>query len=261
MLMVGLHRNKLKYMTSKFVLVTGASSGIGKEIAIQLSKDFNVVLHGRDLDRLNHVKLLCSTFNNHLIWQQDLNLIDEIENSLTSFLNHNDIEIDKFVHCAGYMKMVPLKMSSLEILTKTLNTNVISASLISKILIQKKANNGALKAIVFISSNISNRGAKGMSAYGASKGAVDSLMRCLAVELAPRIRVNSVLPGAVITEMTQQIFDNEEVRTRMEASYPLGIGEPNDIYQIVDFLLSNRSKWITGQQFTVDGGRSINISG
>ena len=248
-------------MGSKFVLVTGASSGIGKEIATQLSKDYNVVLHGRDLDRLNHVKALCDPSNHHLIWQQDLNEVNVIENSLITFLGNHEIEIDNYVQCAGYMKMAPLKMSTLDILTKTLNTNVISASLISKILIQKKANNGALKAIVFISSNISNMGAKGMSAYGASKGALDTLMRCLAVELAPKIRVNSVLPGAVLTEMTQIIFENEEVKARMEASYPLGIGEPNDIYQIVDFLLSNRSKWITGQQFTVDGGRSIDISG
>ena len=248
-------------MRLKFVLVTGASSGIGKEIAIQLSKEFNVILHGRDSDRLNEVRTLCDASNHHLIWQQDLNAVNEIENSLISFLGNHEIEIDKYVQCAGYMKLAPLKMSSLEILTKTINTNVISASLISKILIQKKANNGALKAIVFISSNISNRGAKGMSAYGASKGALDTLMRCLAVELAPKIRVNSVLPGAVVTEMTQKIFDNEEIKNRMEASYPLGIGEPNDIYQMVDFLLSHRSKWITGQQFTVDGGRSIDISG
>ena len=73
---------------------------------------------------------------------------------------------------------------------------------------KKKVNGSALNSIVFVSSNISNRGAKAMAAYGASKGAVDSLMRCLAVELAPKVRVNSVLPGAVHTEMTEGIFAN-----------------------------------------------------
>jgi len=248
-------------MKSNFVLITGASSGIGKEIAIQLSKDYNIVLHGRNLDRLNEVKDLCKRTTNQLIWQQDLNEVEEVEASLIAFLKINEIEIDKYVHCAGYMKMAPLKISSLKILSKSFNTNVISASLICKVLTNRRANNSALLAVVFISSNISNMGAKGMSAYGASKGAIDTLMRCLAVELAPKIRVNSVLPGAVLTEMTQKIFENEEVRARMEATYPLGIGEPNDIYQMVNFLLSNQSKWITGQQFTVDGGRSINISG
>ena len=165
-----------------------------------------------------------------------------------------------YVHCAGYMKMVPLKMSTAQILTSTLNTNIISASLITKALMNNKFNLGALKSVVYLSSNLSNMGAKGMSAYGASKGAIDTLMRCLAVELAPRVRLNSILPGAIPTEMTQAIFDNEEVRTRMTETYPLGIGEALDICYMVEFLLSNKSKWITGQQFTVDGGRSINIS-
>lgn len=244
-----------------FVLITGASSGIGKEIAVQLSKKYNIVLNGRNLDRLNEVKDLCDKTSNQLIWQQDLNDVEEIEGLLIDFLKINEIEINKYVHCAGYLKMAPLKISSLNILSKSFNTNVISSSLVCKVLTNRRANNGALLSVVFISSNISNMGAKGMSAYGASKGAIDTLMRCLAVELAPKTRVNSVLPGAVLTEMTQNIFENDEVRTRMEATYPLGIGEPNDIYQIVDFLLSDKSKWITGQQITVDGGRSINISG
>jgi NAD(P)-dependent dehydrogenase (short-subunit alcohol dehydrogenase family) len=248
-------------MKSNFVLVTGASSGIGKEIAIQLSKEYNIVLHGRDLDRLNEVKSLCVRPENQLIWQQDLNEVESIEASLILFLTKNEIVVDKYVQCAGYMKLAPLKISSLSVLLKSFNTNVISASLICKVLSGKKSNQSALNAVVFISSNISNMGAKGMSAYGASKGAVDTLMRCLAVELAPKTRVNSVLPGAVLTEMTQNIFENDEVRTRMQGTYPLGFGEPNDIYQIVNFLLSDKSKWITGQQITVDGGRSINISG
>jgi NAD(P)-dependent dehydrogenase (short-subunit alcohol dehydrogenase family) len=85
-------------------------------------------------------------------------------------------------------------------------------------------------------------------------------MRCLAIELAPNIRVNSILPGAVLTEMTQDIFDNEDVLKKMKETYPLGIGKTEDIYPVVDFLLSENSKWITGQQITVDGGRSINIT-
>lgn len=248
-------------MKSNYVLITGSSSGIGKEIAIQLSKNYNIVLNGRNINRLNEVKNLCYRKNKQIIWQQDLNEVKEIEGLLIDFIKTNEIEIDKYVHCAGYMKMAPLKFSSLNILSKSFNTNVISASLICKVLTNRKANNGALLDVVFISSNISNMGAKGMSAYGASKGAIDTLMRCLAIELAPKTRVNSILPGAVLTEMTHHIFENDEVRSRMEATYPLGIGEPNDIFQVVDFLLSDKSKWITGQQIIVDGGRSINISG
>lgn len=248
-------------MALNYILITGASSGIGKGIAIQLSKTNNVILHGRDLARLSEVQRLCSSENKQLIWQQDLNLVHEIEDELASFLSNHQVSIDRFVHCAGYMKMAPLKISTVDVLIKTFNTNVISASLICKVLAGKKSNNGLLSSVVFISSNISNMGAKGMSAYGASKGALDTLMRCLAVELAPKIRVNSVLPGAVLTEMTEAIFSDEVVKKRMESTYPLGIGSPEDIFNAVKFLLSDKASWITGQQFTVDGGRSINISG
>jgi len=159
------------------------------------------------------------------------------------------------------MKMVPLKLVSQDLMLETFKTNVFSANIIIKLLTNKKANNSSLNSAVFISSNISNRGAKAMSTYGSSKAALDGLMRGLAVELAPKVRVNSVLPGAVITEMTKAIFENEEVSQRMSAQYPLGIGLPNDIAKAVSFLLSEQSRWITGQQLTVDGGRSINITG
>jgi NAD(P)-dependent dehydrogenase (short-subunit alcohol dehydrogenase family) len=248
-------------MKTSYILITGSSSGIGREMAIYLSKVNHIILHGRDYERLQKVKSQCDINFDHKIWAQDLNEINDLETSLSQFILKENIEISGYVHCAGYMKMVPLKMSTAQILTSTLNTNVISASLITKILINNKFNPSALKSVVYLSSNLSNMGAKGMSAYGASKGAVDTLMRCLAVELAPKVRVNSILPGAIPTEMTQTIFENEEVRLRMAETYPLGIGEALDICYMAEFLLFNKSKWITGQQFTVDGGRSINISG
>lgn len=245
----------------QFVLVTGATSGIGKEIAIQLSYASNVVLHGRSLEKINDTEKLCFPKGEVLKWVCDLEKIDEVENSLLSFLSINNIEITRFVHCAGIMKMIPLKMSTLNILQETFNVNVFAPNFICKVLINKKANSSALNSAVFISSNISNYGAKAMSSYGASKSAIDGLMRSLAVELAPKVRINSVLPGAVETEMTKDILGNGDVKERMLATYPLGIGTPNDIFQVVSFLLSENARWITGQQFTIDGGRTINISG
>jgi NAD(P)-dependent dehydrogenase (short-subunit alcohol dehydrogenase family) len=254
-----LHNNIME--KKQFVLVTGATSGIGKEIAIQLSNNHNVLLHGRNLEKLSAVEVLCNPSNTTLKWFNNLEEIDGVENSLVSFISLNSIEIFKFVHCAGVMKMAPLKMSSLSVLQQTFNVNVFAPNIICKVLTNKKANNSALNSTVFISSNISNHGAKAMSAYGSSKSALDGLMRSLAIELAPKVRVNSVLPGAVETEMTKDILGNAEVKERMLAVYPLGIGSPNDIFQIVSFLLSENARWITGQQFTVDGGRTINISG
>jgi NAD(P)-dependent dehydrogenase (short-subunit alcohol dehydrogenase family) len=244
-----------------YILITGASSGIGRNLAINLSQSYNCILHGRNQERLRETKSLCSSLTEQLILELDLVKTEEIEKVVSAFILENNIEITHFVHCAGFLKLLPLKMLNLEIINSTFSTNVISAILLTKVLIQKKTNNSALKNVVFISSNISNFGAKAFSAYAASKGALDSLMRCMAVELAPKVRVNSVLPGAVQTEMTGNIFENKELIDRMEQTYPLGIGKPQDIFDMVEFLLSEKSRWITGQQFTVDGGRTINISG
>ncbi len=245
----------------KYVLVTGASSGIGKEIAKQLSGSCNVVLNGRNVERLQKTKSECSSKNRHLLFPYDLSLVGNLENELSAFIKENDIEIVKFVHCAGFMKMLPLKMVSVDNIVNTFSTNVFSVSLILKVLTSKRLNNSALDNSVLISSNISNFGAKAFSTYSASKAALDGLMRSLAVELAPKVRINSVLPGAVETEMTKSIFKNQVVLDRMKEVYPLGLGNVTDIYEMVDFLLSEKSRWITGQQFTVDGGRTINISG
>jgi NAD(P)-dependent dehydrogenase (short-subunit alcohol dehydrogenase family) len=244
-----------------YVLVTGASFGIGRCLAINLSDRYNIILNGRSIERLEETKSLCSKDNDQLVFGFDLVKSDEIESSFSSFITENNIEVTHFVHSAGFMKMLPLKMITLETINTAFATNVISAMLLTKVLTQRRVNGSALKSIVFISSNISNFGAKAFSVYAASKGALDSLMRCLAVELAPKVRVNSVLPGAIKTGMTETIFENKEALDRMTLTYPLGLGTPEDIYEMVNFLLSEKSRWVTGQQYTVDGGRTINISG
>jgi len=244
----------------KFILVTGASSGIGRRISIGLSSTYNIILNGRNLERLIETKEKCSIYTEQLIFPRDLSNINGLEEELSSFIKEHNIEIQKFVHCAGFMKMVPLKTVNIETINTTFATNIFSAALIIKVLTNRKLNNAALTTVVLISSNISNFGAKAFSIYGASKAGLDGLMRSLAVELAPKVRINSVLPGAVKTEMTESIYEDEETVKRMEATYPLGLGETSDIFEIVDFLLSEKARWITGQQFTVDGGRTINIT-
>jgi NAD(P)-dependent dehydrogenase (short-subunit alcohol dehydrogenase family) len=244
-----------------YILLTGASFGIGRCLAINLSNDYNIILHGRNIERLQETKSLCCKDNSHLLFSLDLVKVDEIESVFSKFIIDNNIEVTHFVHCAGFMKMLPLKMVTIDNINTTFATNVISAMLLTKVLIQRKINNNSLKSVVFVSSNISNFGAKAFSVYAASKGALDSLMRCLAIELSPKIRINSVLPGAIKTAMTETIFENKESLERMLLTYPLGLGKPEDIYEMVNFLLSEKSRWITGQQFTIDGGRTINITG
>lgn len=248
-------------MDRKYVLVTGASSGMGRHIAVGLSESYNVIVAGRDLNRLQETLSFCHTSGSHFMWEYDLTLVDGIEDSLSQFLIDNNLKINFFVHSAGYMKTVPIKVCSVELFKHSFNVNVTSVAMITKVLTKKKVNNGALESMVIISSNLSNFGAKAFSAYAASKAASDGLMRCLAVELAPTIRVNSVLPGGVRTAMTEHMYQDTELIERMSSGYPLGLGHCEDIYQAVRFLLSPQARWITGQQLTVDGGRTINITG
>lgn len=243
------------------ILITGASSGIGREMAVRFSAVYRVILNGRDAMRLEETRQLCMNPADQLIWQYDLARVEELENSFAIFMAKNQIRVNYFVHCAGFMKTYPLKMVTAMLFQETFNVNVISGALLVKSLMNRKLNDTALRSVVLVSSNISNFGAKAFSVYGASKGAVDSLMRSLAVELAPRIRVNSVLPGGVRTGMTEHMYQDQELIDRMAESYPLGLGDTGDIYEAVNFLLSDKAKWVTGQQFTVDGGRTVNITG
>lgn len=243
------------------VLITGASSGMGREMAIRFSEQYKVIVNGRNLERLQETISLCHNSDQHLIWQYDLSNIDDLEESLSGLLKELPEPVIYYVHCAGMMKNYPIKMVNVELLRQTFNTNVFSAELITKLLVNKKLNKNALKSIVYISSNISGFGAKAHSVYGSSKGAVDALMKSLAMELAPLVRVNSVLPGSVRTRLTEHVYEDEELINRIASTYPLGLGEVCDIYLAVRFLLSEEARWITGQQLYVDGGRTVNITG
>lgn len=240
------------------IFITGASSGLGRELAIHLSKSYNLILNGRNLQRLEETKKKC--LNEVLLWPYDLTNIETLEKNLSEWLKEHRIQTTAFVHCAGLLKMTPLRSVDITLLQDTFSTNVFAPELIVKVLASRKTNKNNLKSVVFISSNISNHGAAAFSAYGASKAGLDGLMRNLSVELAPNVRVNSILPGGMITEMTKGMFENEEYKKKFEQSYPLGIGSPEDIIPFVDFLISDQSRWMTGQQLTVDGGRTIDIT-
>ena len=94
----------------KYVLITGASSGIGRSLAIHLSAKNNLILHGRHEERLRETQSLCGHGHEQLIFNYDLEKTDEIENALSVFIHDNDIEIAHFVHCAGFLRMLPFKM-------------------------------------------------------------------------------------------------------------------------------------------------------
>lgn len=239
-----------------YILVTGASSGIGEGVAIALSETHRVVLSGRNYDKLEVVRQKCIAPEKHLIWC--CNLETERANlfeSLSFFLVKGNITIEAFVHCAGMTKILSLRNFSIQYIDQIFNTNVFSAIEILRVLL-KKDNKGALKNILFISGLWSIRGDIGNSVYAASKGALNSLVYSLAQELAPKVRVNAVSPGAILTPMTASLLENEQFCAKIEQEYPLGIGSVADVVNCILFLLDEKARWITGQNYIVDGGRS-----
>jgi len=241
-------------------LVTGASSGIGRVIAARLAQHRRLILHGRALDRLEQTRSRCVNPKQHVIWTQDLSHTRDIGSGLSVLLQAESLGVESFVHCAGVLKVLPMRAVELDTAEEVMNVNFLSAAEIVRLLLRKRINQGCLRNIVFVSSTASQFGARGFNLYCASKGALDALMRALAVELAPDIRVNSVLPGGVKTEMTAAMFSDPQLESRLVAGYPLGPGDPADIAAAIEFLLSESARWITGQQLVVDGGRTVNIT-
>ena len=243
----------------KYTLITGASSGIGREISIRLSHKCNLILHGRDLERLEETKNMCAK-NNHILWSCDLGSDLNISDELAGLINNNSIVVNNFIHCAGTVTVIHARNITRAISNKIMNVNFSSALEITSTLLKNKINQQELKSVVFISSIWSKFGARGYSLYCASKGALDAAMRALAIELAPIVRVNSILLGAVNTPMSYKSFSDKEIFENINKQYPLGSGKTEDAAFMVDFLLSDNAKWMTGQQIVLDGGRTINMS-
>lgn len=152
-----------------YVFLTGASSGVGRELAVYLSENYNLIINGRNEDRLSETKSLCR--NEVLIWPYDLTQTASLEEDLSRWLKSKELCITSFVHCAGLMKMVPVRSVDSKVLFDTFSTNVFAPELITKVLASRKINSRNLISVVFISSNISNRGAAAFSVYGSSKAA------------------------------------------------------------------------------------------
>ena len=243
-----------------YLLITGASSGIGREMAVDLSQSYPLILSGRDAERLEETHARCHAPDRHLCWVQDLAAIDALADTLPTFLQASDARIGGFVHCAALLNVLPLRSITNAHAHAVMNVNVLAAMEITRLLMRKNVNDKMLTRIVFISSIASQFGARGFSAYCASKAALDGLMKALAVELAPDVRVNSVLPGGVRTPMTEAMYADPAMVERLTRDYPLGVGLSGDISNAVAFLLSDRARWITGHQLVVDGGRSANIT-
>lgn len=241
-------------------LITGASSGLGRASALRLSRERTLILHGRSLDRLEETRHLCSSPERHLLWPFDLKSIGDLSDALAQFLAERALTVEAFVHCAGMVTILPARSIDHRIAHEILTVNFLSAVEIIHTLLKKKINAGRLTNIVFVSSIWARFGARGHSAYCASKSALDGFMRALAVELAPATRVNSILPGAIQTSMAEGGFADPAIVEKLRRDYPLGTGRADDIASVIEYVLSSGARWLTGQEIVIDGGRTINAS-
>lgn len=238
----------------RYTLITGASSGIGAECAIKLSQNRKIVLVGSNATRLEEVRSRCANPEHHIIWCSDFAAEQSsISQSLTSLIKTNNIVIDEYVHCAGMTKLLPIKDFQRVYVDQIFNVNFFSIVEILRVLL-KKVNDKSLKNVVLLSALVSIRGNIGNSIYAASKGAINSLVCSLSLELAPAVRINALLPGYVDTPMSANL--NPEYLSMLSKATPLGCGKPQDVVNLVEFLLSEQSSWITGQLINIDGGLS-----
>jgi len=235
----------------KRIIVTGASSGIGKEIALTLAKEgANIVICGRSEKRLEDVKNeIGSSCMKALFDVTDARAVKDLVSNLDS--------IDGIVHSAGANRILPIGLYTEENISNLMKVNYVAPLLMTQELI-KKRKLGKGGSIVFISSVMSLVGNEGNSIYAGTKAALVGSMRCLALELAKRsTRVNCISPGFINTAMTDEnIRINDEEIARQISLHPLGAGKTIDIANVCVFLCSDYSRWITGQNLVVDGGYS-----
>jgi NAD(P)-dependent dehydrogenase (short-subunit alcohol dehydrogenase family) len=240
-------------LKGKTILVTGASSGIGKQTAITLSiLGARLVLVARDISRLKETASQMNHSNHHII-PFDLNNTDEIPHWMMS-ISEDIGPLDGLVHSAGIVQLQPLRYLKQNDLESLMRINLFAAMALAKGYRQRGVcNKGG--SIVFLSSVRGISGEAGVAAYAASKGALISMTKSLAVELAPeKIRINCVAPGLVQTEMVNNDKQLPAQLERMEQQHLLGIGTPEDVANAIAFLLADTGKWITGTTLVVDGG-------
>jgi len=243
-------------MGETYTLITGAASGFGRSIAQRLAPAHKLLLSDINAERLEATRGLCDAPDRHLLWVRDLSQLNGLGDELASLLGARGIGIDHFVHSAGIFGVQFARAHEMAFVTRMFNINLFSAMEILRPLNQKRVNKGLLRSITFISSIASRMQATGgYSVYAATKGGLNGMAVSLAVELAPTVRVNSVLPGVVGTEMNRQHFANPDFVASLQAAHPLGLGCAEDIADVVQFLSSDRARWITGQEFVVDGGK------
>jgi NAD(P)-dependent dehydrogenase (short-subunit alcohol dehydrogenase family) len=244
-------------LEGKIILVTGASSGIGRVISRILDQSgARLILMGRNLEELTKTLESLDSNKEHLLALFDLKDLHEIKKWMNEFTFKHSIKLDGAVHSAGIQYTLPLRINDIDHYEEIIRINFKAGVALLQSMLNKKYANSTF-SFIFISSVMGSVGEAGITAYAASKGAINSFVKSAALELAPRkARVNAIAPGFVVSEMSDDLFEKltEEQRRKIIAKHPLGIGSSEDVAYGVVYLLSEAAKWITGTVLTVDGG-------
>jgi len=245
-------------LKGKNIVITGASSGIGRQCAISCSQmGASLVLIARNEERLKE------TYNNlergdHLYYSQDITKYEEIKLIIKDTVAKIG-KISGFIHSAGIEMTLPLKIMKPEYYNELYSVNVISGFEFAKIISKKKYLDSKGASFVFIASIMGVLGQAGKIGYCSSKSSLISGIKAMSLELVnKRIRCNTISPSVVKTEMSKKMFDSlsEDSKKEIEHMHPLGLGDPRDIANACIYLLSDASKWVTGTNLIVDGGYS-----
>ena len=238
-----------------YTLITGATSDIGRQICATLEvAGHNLLMTDLDEGVLLESRAALQHPEKHHILALDLSDVEYAEATLSEYLVKGQIAVSDAVFAAGIFAVKPLKMANYAFVKKNFDIALFSIFALTRVLTSKKTNADNLRGIVMISSVSAIMGTKGYATYGAVKAGMLGLMKSLAAELAPRVRVNTVMPGGIRTRTTNFMYEMQE---GPNPRYLLGDGEKTDISNMVEFLLSDKSRWVTGQEFVVDGGLTI----
>jgi NAD(P)-dependent dehydrogenase (short-subunit alcohol dehydrogenase family) len=240
-------------LEGKTILVTGSSSGIGRGIAIICSKmGAKVIINGRNVSKLEETSTMMID-DSAIMMPGDLTDYMSLVPKVASLP-----KLDGVVHCAGMGQRKPCKELQKDDVEQIMSVNFEAPVMLqAELLRQKKINKGA--SIVFIASIASWSPSFGNSIYSASKGAIISYSNCLALELAPRqIRVNCISPAMVWTDLVFSDVTDKKLLEEDEKRYPLKrYGRPEDIANLVVYMLSDASTWMTGSNVKISGGGKL----